>query len=89
MRNHPFQDGNKRTAMAAADMFLKINGYKLQDIPLDSNEPNNKEFRDAHLALINNQWTADQLGNYYESMAKPVSGMTKIIMEFQDAARVY
>jgi death-on-curing family protein len=23
MRNHPFQDGNKRTAMAAADMFLK------------------------------------------------------------------
>ncbi|OJJ42426.1 hypothetical protein ASPZODRAFT_137334 [Penicilliopsis zonata CBS 506.65] len=29
MKNHAFQDGNKRTALLAADMFLKINGYYL------------------------------------------------------------
>jgi death-on-curing family protein len=33
MRNHAFQDGNKRTALVAADMFLKINGYYLQKVP--------------------------------------------------------
>lgn len=27
--NHPFVDGNKRIAFAAADVFLRINGYKL------------------------------------------------------------
>jgi len=27
--NHPFIDGNKRTAFAAMDVFLKINGYRL------------------------------------------------------------
>jgi death-on-curing family protein len=26
MKNHAFQDGNKRAALVAADMFLKING---------------------------------------------------------------
>src|ERR1051325_10187275 len=29
-QNHPFLDGNKRTAMTAAAVFLAINGYKLQ-----------------------------------------------------------
>ena len=28
--DHPFQDGNKRTSMAAAAMFLKKKGYKLK-----------------------------------------------------------
>ena len=32
--NHPFVDGNKRTAFAAADVFLRINGWRLQRAPL-------------------------------------------------------
>lgn len=28
--NHPFVDGNKRTAFAAFDVFLRINGKRLQ-----------------------------------------------------------
>lgn len=28
--NHPFVDGNKRVAFAAADVFLRINGWRLQ-----------------------------------------------------------
>jgi death-on-curing protein len=29
--NHPFVDGNKRVAIAAMDIFLRINGYKLSN----------------------------------------------------------
>ena len=30
INNHPFVDGNKRTAYAAAFVFLSINGYEIQ-----------------------------------------------------------
>lgn len=29
-KNHPFVDGNKRTAFAAADLFLVLNGLSLE-----------------------------------------------------------
>jgi len=29
-RNHPFNDGNKRTAFVVMELFLMINGYKLK-----------------------------------------------------------
>jgi len=32
--NHPFVDGNKRVAFAAADVFLRINGWRLQRAPM-------------------------------------------------------
>jgi len=32
--NHPFVDGNKRIAFAAADVTLRINGWQLQREPL-------------------------------------------------------
>lgn len=32
--NHPFVDGNKRIAFAAADIFLRINGWRLQRDPM-------------------------------------------------------
>ena len=28
-RNHPFNDGNKRTGFVAAELFLALNGYEL------------------------------------------------------------
>jgi len=31
LKNHPFVDGNKRTALTSAGMFLKLNGYKLEN----------------------------------------------------------
>ncbi|MGB1800693.1 MAG: type II toxin-antitoxin system death-on-curing family toxin [Gammaproteobacteria bacterium] len=31
--NHPFIDGNKRIAFAAMDVFLRINGYRLNQKP--------------------------------------------------------
>lgn len=32
--NHPFVDGNKRTAFAAADVFLRLNGWRLKRSPM-------------------------------------------------------
>jgi len=32
--NHPFVDGNKRIAFAAADVFLRINGWRLKRSPM-------------------------------------------------------
>ena len=32
--NHPFVDGDKRIAFAAADVFLRINGWRLQRSPM-------------------------------------------------------
>ena len=32
--NHPFLDGNKRVAFAAADVFLRINGWRLLRAPM-------------------------------------------------------
>lgn len=29
LKNHPFVDGNKRTALTSAGLFLKINGWEL------------------------------------------------------------
>ena len=29
-RNHPFLDGNKRTAFVSVELFLQLNGYELQ-----------------------------------------------------------
>ncbi|HEY9843609.1 MAG: type II toxin-antitoxin system death-on-curing family toxin [Candidatus Sericytochromatia bacterium] len=30
VKNHPFVDGNKRTGFACADVFLRLNGYRLK-----------------------------------------------------------
>ena len=38
MKNHAYPDGNKRVVLVAADMFLKINGYKLQVAPLRNDQ---------------------------------------------------
>lgn len=31
LKNHPFIDGNKRTALTSAGLFLKINGWRLKN----------------------------------------------------------
>ncbi len=36
--NHSFVDGNKRIAFAAADVFLRINGWRLQRSPSQIHE---------------------------------------------------
>lgn len=75
--NHAFQDGNKRTALCAADMFLKMNGFRLQredptvaGLGADFHEG----LADAHVAIATHRWTAEELGGYYASLAGPLEG---------------
>jgi len=35
IQNHPFLDGNKRTAVAAADVHLRMNGFELAGDSMD------------------------------------------------------
>ena len=35
-RNHGFADGNKRTALVVADLFLMLNGYELVSSPAEN-----------------------------------------------------
>lgn len=72
--NHPYQDGNKRTALFAADAFLKVNGYILQTRPrgVDDAELNDR-LADAHVHVATKRWTAEDLGGVYESIAESVA----------------
>ncbi len=36
VRNHGFADGNKRTALVSADLFLMLNGYELVSLPTEN-----------------------------------------------------
>ncbi|OAX81847.1 hypothetical protein ACJ72_03812 [Emergomyces africanus] len=83
MKNHAFMDGNKRAALLAADMFLSVNGYKLQDIPM-AHDSVNQGIANAHVAVTTNQWTGEQLGNYYESVATPIASWTQDILAWRD-----
>ncbi|MCK4549620.1 MAG: type II toxin-antitoxin system death-on-curing family toxin, partial [Candidatus Krumholzibacteria bacterium] len=53
--NHPFIDGNKRTAFAAAGIFLELNGYRLT-----ASEPDAVL---AVLALSNGEMNAEDFSN--------------------------
>jgi len=35
-KNHGFADGNKRTALVTADVFLMLNGYEIVSSPLEN-----------------------------------------------------
>ena len=70
--NHAYQDGNKRTALYAADMFLKTNGYVLRKPAAMDDADFDKELAEAHVLVAAAQWTAEELGNYYASIAQPM-----------------
>jgi death-on-curing protein len=53
IRNHPFVDGNKRTGIAAAALFLRTNGYRL--------EATNAELVEFVLEVAQSQHTLDEI----------------------------
>ncbi|KAF4627335.1 hypothetical protein G7Y89_g10824 [Cudoniella acicularis] len=88
MKNHAYQDGNKRTALVAADMFLKINGYQLQKTPMAPDAVNH-DITNAHIAVTTSKWNAKQLGQYYESIATAVDSLTPDIIHYRNVATQY
>ena len=62
--NHPFIDGNKRIAFAAADVFLRINGWRLVGEPL--------QFHDEIIKMIETRtFTLETLVAWLRDNAKP------------------
>jgi death-on-curing protein len=62
VRNHPFVDGNKRTAIAAAALFLRINGYRL--------DVENNEMVRFTLASVPSQLSLDEMAGWFRNYSK-------------------
>ena len=56
-RNHPFADGNKRTAWVFARLFLRLNGQTLSFAP--------REAIDIVLALAAGELSEDELADWF------------------------
>lgn len=62
--NHPFMDGNKRTAAASALVFLSMNGY-------DVTENHEEELADQVLSYLEKKVSKEQLAEYFRSHSAP------------------
>lgn len=62
-RNHPFVDGNKRTAAVVSETFLVLNGLRLtcDDVELVT----------TFLALAAGELTVEQLSNWFRAHIEP------------------
>lgn len=86
MLNHSFSDGNKRTSVAAADMFLRLNGYYLtpggdgMDLLKGSGREGSHShgtqprsaLADAHVAVASGHWSEDELARFFKEAALPI-----------------
>ena len=64
VRNHPFVDGNKRTAITSAGIFLRINGYRMI--------VENEELVRFSLACAQAQLSLDAMTEWFEHNTRPV-----------------
>jgi death on curing protein len=56
-RNHPFVDGNKRTAAVVSETFLMLNGYRL--------DASDAEVAVAFVALAAGEFSEDELADWF------------------------
>jgi death on curing protein len=64
VRNHPFVDGNKRTSITAAGIFLEINSYHLT--------VENNEMVSFSLACAQSQLSLDEIANWFKQHSAPM-----------------
>ena len=64
IRNHPFVDGNKRTGVTAAGLFLYRNGYRLT---ADSNN-----LVEMTMLVAKSQTSVDELAIWLENNSQPI-----------------
>ena len=79
--DHAYQDGNKKAALVAVDMFLKMNRYKLQR-RLFSQDSIDKQIQRAHVAVAIGHWNSKDLAALYERIATPLGRITREIQSF-------
>lgn len=61
--NHPFVDGNKRTGVAAAGLFLTRNGFELT--------ASNEELEAFAISVAEKRTTFDNMARWWEVHSKP------------------
>jgi death-on-curing protein len=64
VRNHPFMDGNKRTAITASALFLRQNGYLLQ--------VENLEMVHFTLACAQSQLSLVEIAEWFRKYSKKI-----------------
>jgi death-on-curing protein len=64
VRNHPFVDGNKRTAITSSGIFLRINGYQLT--------VENSEVVRFTLACAQSQFSLAEISEWFKQSSSPV-----------------
>lgn len=62
LKNHPFVDGNKRTALTSAGLFLKKNGYRLIN--------QHKEEVEFAVKVDNGNLTVEQISKWLKEHSK-------------------
>ncbi len=62
-QNHPFVDGNKRTAITATALFLQQNGRRLQTT--------NEELERFTLMVVNERPSLDEIADWFQSNTIP------------------
>lgn len=65
LQNHPFVDGNKRTAITATGIFLRLNGYRLT--------ASNPELEQFTFAALLEDWSVDRLAAWFEEHTHKIS----------------
>jgi death-on-curing protein len=61
-QNHPFVDGNKRTALASALVFLELNGISVSD-------PTGKLYR-AMISIASGKLSKNELAKIFKKLSK-------------------
>jgi death-on-curing protein len=64
INNHPFVDGNKRTGIGAAVLFLSINGYVLT--------ASNEELLNITMRMAQKKTPYDEVATWFETHSKPL-----------------
>lgn len=62
-RNHPFLDGNKRTAAVVCELFIRVNGATLT--------VNSDDWYVAMIALASSQWSEKQFAQWLREHMTP------------------
>ena len=62
LKNHPFVDGNKRTALSSAGIFLKMNGYNLKN--------KHKEEVEFAIKVDNEHLTLEEISSWLKKNSK-------------------
>lgn len=57
--NHPFYDGNKRTALAAVGVFLQLNGISMTGT--------HREIEDAVVRVAEEHWSVETIADWFLS----------------------